>query len=58
MKLVPYEKLPLLQPWLNWAQLPESVRERALDVLTTLCLEIVSQQPVALEPNDHDQLDH
>ena len=51
------EKLPLLKPWLNWAQLPESVRDRAVDVLIVLCLQIVSG-PTVLEPNNHDQLDH
>jgi hypothetical protein len=57
MKRDPSEKLPLLEPWVNWSQLPESVRDRAVDVLIVLCLEIVSH-PTVLEPNNHDQLDH
>ena len=32
---------PLFRPWLTWDQLPDSVREQALDVLTSLALEIV-----------------
>ncbi len=31
---------PLFGPWLAWKQLPDSVREQALDVLTAICLEI------------------
>jgi len=32
---------PLFDPWLAWRELPDSVREQALAVLTTLCLEII-----------------
>ena len=31
---------PLFGPWLSWEQLPDSVREQALDVLTAMYLEI------------------
>ena len=31
---------PLFDPWLAWEQLPDSVREQALDVLTAIYLEI------------------
>jgi hypothetical protein len=31
---------PLFGPWLAWEQLPDSVREQALDVLTAVYLEI------------------
>jgi hypothetical protein len=37
---------PLFDPWLDWNQLPESVREQALDVLTALYLEIVDAPPI------------
>lgn len=57
MKRLRCQKQPLLQPWLNWSQLPESVRERASEVLTVLCLEILSHETL-LEPNDHDQFPH
>jgi hypothetical protein len=57
MKRLRWQKQPLLQPWLNWSQLPESVRERAIEVLTALCLEILAHETL-LEPNDHDQLPH
>jgi hypothetical protein len=57
MKRDPNENLPLLKPWLSWAQLPESVRDRAVDVLIVLCLQIVSD-PAVLEPNNHDELAH
>ena len=32
---------PLFDPWLDWKQLPDPVREQALDVLTALYLEII-----------------
>jgi hypothetical protein len=32
---------PLFHPGLTWEQLPDSVREKALEVLTSLYLEIV-----------------
>jgi hypothetical protein len=32
---------PLFDPWLDWNQLPDDIREQALDVLTALYLEIV-----------------
>jgi hypothetical protein len=32
---------PLFRPGLTWDQLPDSVREQALEVLTSLSLEIV-----------------
>jgi hypothetical protein len=31
---------PLFGPWLAWEQLPDSVREQALDVLTAIYLEM------------------
>ena len=57
MKRLRCEKQPLLQPWLNGSQLPESVREQAIEILTLLCLEILSHD-TPLEPNDHDPLAH
>ena len=58
MKRVRSDKLPLLRPWLTWQQLPELGRERALDVLTAICLETVSSNPLSLEPDDHDRVHH
>jgi hypothetical protein len=31
---------PLFDPWLDWNQLPDAIRQQTLDVLTTLYLEI------------------
>jgi hypothetical protein len=39
-KVVQVQK-PLFNPWLDWKQLPDPVREQALDVLTALYLEII-----------------
>jgi hypothetical protein len=44
---------PLFDPWLDWYQLPESVREQALDVLTALYLEIVDGSFIS-EQNGHN----
>ena len=41
MSKVAHIQRPLFGPWLDWKQLPDSVREQALDVLTALYLEIV-----------------
>jgi hypothetical protein len=57
---------PLFGPWLAWEQLPDSVREQALDVLTAICLEItddsrigdqttlITQPPRALDLDPRD----
>ena len=56
----------LFGPWLAWEQLPDSVREQALDVLTAIYLEITdvsrtgeqttheSSTAEALGPNPRD----
>jgi len=41
MRKVADAQRPLFHPWLAWRELPDSVREQALDVLTVLCLEII-----------------
>ena len=47
---------PLFDPWLAWRDLPDSVREQALDVLTTLCLEAIDVpqigEPTGQNPSD------
>ena len=40
MSKVVHIQRPLFDPWLDWKELPDSVREQALDVLTALYLEI------------------
>ena len=47
---------PLFEPWLAWKQLPDSVREQALDVLTSIYLEIIDV-PRLGEPTSHDPSD-
>jgi hypothetical protein len=44
---------PLFDPWLAWKQLPDSVREQALDVLTAICLEIADVSRIG-EQTTHD----
>jgi hypothetical protein len=41
---------PLFRPWLTWDQLPDSVREQALEVLTSLYLEIVEAPRTVVPP--------
>jgi hypothetical protein len=44
---------PLFGPWLAWEQLPDSVREQALDVLTAIYLEITDVSRTG-EQTTHD----
>ncbi len=46
---------PLFGPWLAWEQLPDSVREQALDVLTAIYLEITDVSRID-EQTTHDLL--
>lgn len=41
MRKIAHTQRPLFDPWLAWSELPDAVREEALDVLTALCLEVV-----------------
>ncbi len=41
MRKAPEVQRPLFRPGLTWDQLPDSIREQALEVLTSLYLEIV-----------------
>ena len=40
MRKAVHDQRPLFHPYLAWEQLPDSVRQQALDLLATLCLEI------------------
>jgi hypothetical protein len=44
---------PLFGPWLAWEQLPDSVREQALDVLAAIYLEITDVSRID-EQTTHD----
>lgn len=41
MKRSTHDQRPLLDPWLDWQELPDAVRQHALDVLTALYLQTV-----------------
>lgn len=47
----------LWEPLIAWQQLPEDVREQALDVLTALYLETIKQQETEIQTHD-DSNDH
>jgi hypothetical protein len=52
MRKAVHDRLPLFHPDLAWEQLPESVREQALEVLAALYLEITDTEPCG-HPNVH-----
>jgi hypothetical protein len=43
---------PLFGPWLAWEQLPDSVREQALEVLTAIYLEITDVSRIDEQTTD------
>jgi hypothetical protein len=55
MKRSTYDLRPLFDPWLTWQELPDVVRQHALDVLTALYLETVDSPD--LEPETDDSSD-
>ena len=48
---------PLFRPGLTWDQLPDSVREQALEVLTSLYLEIVGAPRTVGPPTQESSTD-
>jgi hypothetical protein len=55
MNRPPQDQRPLFDPWFAWQELPDAVRQRALDVLTALYLETVDAPH--LEPQTDDPSD-
>ena len=55
MSKVVHIQRPLFAPWLAWTQLPDPVREQALDVLTALCLEIIDVPQLGEQASHHRQ---
>ena len=52
MKRPVHDQRPLFDPWFAWEELPDTVRQHALDVLTAFCLATVD--PPNLEPETDD----
>jgi hypothetical protein len=52
MKLSTEQQRPLLTPWLAWQELPDVVRQHALDVLTALYLETIDSPDSEPQTND------
>jgi len=52
MSTVAHVQRPLFDPWLAWKELPDSVRDQALDVLTALYLEIVDGPELGEQTSD------
>jgi hypothetical protein len=51
-----HDQRPLFDPWFAWQDLPDGIRQHALDVLTALYLETVDSSN--LEPITDDSSDH
>ena len=56
MKYPARNQRPLLDPWFDWHELTDDVRQHVLDVLTALYLETVDSP--YLEPGTDDSSDH
>jgi hypothetical protein len=53
MSKVAHIQRTLFDPWLDWDQLPDEIREQALDVLTALYLEIVDVRQIGEQTDPH-----
>ena len=56
MKYPAHNQRPLLDPWFDWHELTDDVRQHVLDVLTALYLETVDSS--YLEPETDDPSNH
>jgi len=45
------EQLILFRKQLAWHELPGETRDRTIDLVATLCVEIVTELPLSLNPN-------
>ena len=52
MKRSPHQPRPLLEPRLAWQELPNVVRQHALDILTALYLETIDLPTSEPQTND------
>ena len=52
MNRPPHDQRPLFPPWFAWQELPEALRQHALDVLTALYLETVDAPPLEYNTDD------
>jgi hypothetical protein len=50
-----HDQRPLLDPWFAWQELPDAVRQHALDVLTALYLESVDSPNLETETDDSSE---
>lgn len=44
----------LFRKGLAWQELPQDVREEAVSVFATLCVELISESPSAIQEQDHE----
>jgi hypothetical protein len=56
MKRLRHDQRPLWEPWFDWQDLPDDVRQHVLDLLTALYLETVNSPN--WEPETDDSSDH
>ena len=57
MRKAVHDQRPLFHPYLAWEQLPDPVRQQALDVLAALCLETTDLARLG-EPEIHRSCDN
>ncbi len=48
-----HDQRPLLEPWFAWQELPDDVRQHALDVLTAFYLETVHEHNLESKTDDN-----
>jgi hypothetical protein len=52
MKRSTCDRRPLFDPWFAWKELPDAIRQHALDVLTALYLETVDSAKSETETDE------
>ena len=48
------EQLTLFRKRLAWQELPGETRDRTIDLVTSLCIEIVTEQPPVTQEQDNE----
>jgi hypothetical protein len=57
MNRLPHDQRPLFDPWFAWRELPDAVRQHALDVLTALYIETIVFADLDSENDDSTTLE-
>jgi hypothetical protein len=49
------QQLILFPKQLAWHELPKNIRDRTIDLVTTLCVEIVTESPSGIQEHDDER---